>query len=127
MGSIISPKLSATGARWSMIAGFLGFMVTKCLVGFGVQPFASVFINFLDPFFVGLYLSILFAVAGSKLYPVRKEEKECREELLILPESEKKASEYRRDRYYGYLLIAVGIATTCFLLFGWALPYNGLL
>ena len=127
VGSIVSRKLSATGARWSMIAGFLGFMVTKCLVGFGVQPFAAVFINFLDPFFVGLYLSLVFAIAGSKLHPVGAKEKECREALLKLPESERAASEYKRDRYYGYLLIAVGIATTCFLLFGWALPYNGML
>ena len=102
-------------------------MVTKCLVGFGVQPFASIFINFLDPFFAGLYLSLVFAIAGSKLHPAGAEEKECREALLKLPESERAASEYKRDRYYGYLLIAVGIATTCFLLFGWALPYNGML
>ena len=48
-------------------------------------------------------------------------------EVLGLQESEKSAAEYKRDRLYGYLLIGVGIATTCFLLFGWALPYNGIL
>ncbi len=110
-----------------MIAGFLGFMVTKCLTGFGIQPFASVFVNFLDPFFIGLYLSLIFAVIGSRLHPVGAEEAAYREELLVLPESEKSAAEYKRDRLYGYLLIGVGIATTCFLLFGWALPYNGIL
>ena len=127
VGSIVSRKLSAAGARYSMIAGFLGFMISKCLVGFGVQPFASVFVNFLDPFFLGLYFSLIFAVIGSRLHPVEKGEAEYREKLLILPESEKSAAEYKRDRMYGYLLIAVGVATTCFLLFGWALPYNGML
>lgn len=127
VGSIVSRKLSAAGARYSMIAGFLGFMFSKCLVGFGVQPFASVFVNFLDPFFLGLYFSLIFAVIGSRLHPVEKGEAEYREKLLILPESEKSAAEYKRDRMYGYLLIAVGVATTCFLLFGWALPYNGML
>ena len=34
IGSVVSKKLSATGARWSMIAGFVGFIVTKCLVDF---------------------------------------------------------------------------------------------
>lgn len=127
VGSILSKKLSAAGARYAMIAGFLGFMVTKCLTGFGIQPFASVFVNFLDPFFIGLYLSLIFAVIGSRLHPVGAEEAAYREELLVLPESEKSAAEYKRDRLYGYLLIGVGIATTCFLLFGWALPYNGIL
>ena len=127
VGSILSKKLSAAGARYAMIAGFLGFMVTKCLTGFVIQPFASVFVNFLDPFFIGLYLSLIFAVIGSRLHPVGAEEAAYREELLVLPESEKSAAEYKRDRLYGYLLIGVGIATTCFLLFGWALPYNGIL
>lgn len=127
VGSIVSKKLSAAGARYAMVAGFVGFMAPKCLVGFGVQPFASLFVNFLDPFFIGLYLSLIFAVVGSRLHPVGKEEAECRKSLLVLPESEKSAAEYKRDRWYGYLLIAVGVATTCFLLFGWALPYNGLL
>lgn len=127
IGGIVSRKLSATGARWSMIAGFAGFIVPKCLVGFGVAPFNKICINFLDPFFVGIYLSLIFAVIGSKLYPAKKEETDYRAQLLVLPQSEKVAAEYRRDRCYGYLLILVGIATTCFLLFGWALPYNGLL
>ena len=127
IGSIVSKKMSKTGARWSMIAGFLGFMVTKCLVGFGIGPAASIFVNFLDPFFIGLLLSIFFAVLGSKLHPVSEEEKEYRKQLLILPDSEKVKADYKRDRLYGYLLIIVGILTTCFLLFGWALPYNGIL
>jgi sodium/pantothenate symporter len=75
IGSVVSKKLSATGARWSMIAGFVGFIVTKCLVGFHVGLFATVFINFLDPFFIGIYLSLFFAILGSKLHPVTEEEK----------------------------------------------------
>lgn len=126
VGGIVCKKLSATGARWAMIAGFVGFMVTKCLVGFGVRPFNTIFINFLDPFFIGIYCSLLLAVIGSKLYPVKEEETAYHKNLMILPESEKVASDYKRDRVYGYLLIIVGIATTCFLLFGWALPYNGI-
>ncbi|MDO4555339.1 MAG: sodium:solute symporter family protein [Lachnospiraceae bacterium] len=126
IGSILSKKMSRTGARWSMIAGFLGFIITKCMVGFGIGEAASVFVNFLDPFFIGLFLSFLFAVLGSKLYPVSNEETEYRKNLMVLPESEKVASDYKRDRCYAYILIIVGILTTCFLLFGWALPYNGI-
>ncbi|WP_286471408.1 hypothetical protein, partial [Parabacteroides goldsteinii] len=81
-----SGKLSAAGARWSMTAGFLGFIISKCLVGFGVAPFNSIFINFLDPFFIGLYLSLIFAVIGSKVSPVTPEESAYRDSLLALPQ-----------------------------------------
>lgn len=127
VGSVVSKKLSATGARWAMLAGFLGFIIPKCLVGFGVAPFNSIFINFLDPFFLGLYFSLLFAVIGSKLHPVTQTETDYRTNLLVIPRSECVAAEYKRDRVYGYVLIVAGILTTLFLLFGWALPYNGLI
>ncbi len=127
IGSIVSKKLSATGARWSMIAGFLGFIISKSLVGFHVGPFDHILINFLDPFFIGLYLSLLFAVIGTKLHPVTAVESKYREDLMVIPEEEKVAADYKRDRVYGYILIAAGVATSLFLLFGWALPYNGLI
>ena len=110
-----------------MTAGFLGFIISKCLVGFGVAPFNSIFINFLDPFFIGLYLSLIFAVFGSKVSPVTAEESAYRDSLLVLPKEERVAREYQIDRRYGWLLIGMGVATTLFLLFTWALPYNGLI
>lgn len=127
VGSVVSKKLSSTGARWSMIAGFLGFMFTKCLVGFVGGVFSSLFINFLDPFFVGIYMSLLFAIIGSKLHPVSSEEISYREKLLVLPKQERILSEYKRDYLYGYMLIIAGVITTVVLLFGWALPYNGII
>lgn len=127
VGSIVSPRLSAAGARWSMTAGFLGFIISKCLVGFGVAPFSSIFINFLDPFFIGLYLSLVFAVIGSRVRPVTAEESAYRDSLLVLPKEERVAREYQIDRRYGWLLIVMGVLTTLFLLLNWALPYNGLI
>ena len=70
---------------------------------------------------------ITYARLGSKLHPVTEEEKAYREKLLILPESEKVIKDYKIDKVFGYLLIAAGIAVTLFLLFGWALPYNGII
>lgn len=127
VGSIFCKKLSATGARWSMGAGFIGFIAAKALVGFGVAPFSSLLINFLDPFFIGLYASLLFAVIGSVRHPITEAETTYREMLLVLPQSERVSSDYRIDRVYGWVLVAAGIGTTLFLLFGWALPYNGLI
>lgn len=85
-----------------MTAGFLGFILSKCLVGFGAGPFHSILINFLDPFFIGLYLSLAFAVIGSKLRPVTPEESAYRDKLLVLPQGERAAREYQIDRRYGW-------------------------
>ena len=125
IGSVVSKKLSATGARWSMIAGFLGFIIPKVLGDLAFAGCDQIFINFLDPFFVGLGFSLLFAVLGSKRHPVTQEEAEYRDKMMVIPEEEKVAKEYRRDRVYGRLMMVAGVATTLFLLFGWALPYNG--
>lgn len=127
VGGVVNKKLSATGARWAMLSGFLGFIITKCLVGFSVKPFSDIFINFLDPFFIGLYFSLLFAVLGTKLHPAKEEEIEYHKKLMILPKSEKNKLEYKRDYLYGYILIISGIITIGVLLFGWALPYNGII
>ena len=110
-----------------MISGFLGFVIPKSLVGLGISPFAGVFVNFLDPFFIGIYLSLFFALIGTKLHQAGTEEMEYHEKLMILPDKEKAASEYKRDRRYGYILIIAGVITTLVLLFGWALPYNGMI
>lgn len=120
-GSVWSKKLTAKGARWSMAAGFFGFLIAKSLQVFGGVPLQ----NFLDPFFVGLYLSAIFAVIGTKTSVITKEEIAYREQLHILPKAETAKKDYRIDRNYGYIMIVVGLGVTAFMLFGWALPYNG--
>lgn len=125
VGSIFSKKLSATGSRWAMIAGFIGFIIPKTLAGLGVWRFNRIFVNFLDPFFIGIVCSIMLAVIGSKLHPVTEIETNYRNKLLELPESEKDLTEYSRNKKYAYILIFSGILVTGVLLFGWALPYNG--
>jgi sodium/pantothenate symporter len=121
-GGIWSKRLSSRGALWSMIAGFVGFVVTKFLQGFGVT---TVFSNFLDPFFIGIYLSILFAVIGSATKAPSPKEIAYREKLLIVPKSELDPREYKITYRYTTMSIIVGVAFTAFLVFYWVLPYNG--
>ena len=85
----------------------------------------SILINFLDPFFIGLYLILIFAVVGSRMYPVTQAETNYRMDLLKTPKAEAVPCEYQKDRRYGCLMILAGVATSLLLLFGWALPYNG--
>jgi sodium/pantothenate symporter len=106
-----------------MAAGFVGFLVAKSMAVFGGVSLQ----NWLDPFFIGLYLSIIFAVIGTKTSVLTQEEIDYREKMHILPESEMLPADYRRDRVYGNVMVVVGLCVTVFLLFGWALPYNGII
>lgn len=127
IGSVVSKKLSSTGARWAMISGFVSFMITRVLVGLGIEPFSSIFVYFLHPFFIGVGMSLIFAIIGSKLHPVSETEKRFLAKMMVIPRSEVVAKEYSKDKVFGYVLIAAGIVTTLFLLFGWALPFNGII
>lgn len=122
-GSVWSKSLTAKGARWSMAAGFIGFLVFKCLVVFGGISLK----NWLDPFFLGLYLSVIFAIIGTKTSKLTQEEIAYRESLHVIPASQTLHADYRRDKGYGYMLMISGVLFTIFLLFGWALPYNGII
>ncbi len=88
IGSVFCKRLSATGARYAMLAGFFGFIFSKCLTGFHIGPFDELLKNFLDPFFIGIYLSILFAVIGSKRSPKSLQEESYHKNLLIVPHDE---------------------------------------
>ena len=131
VGGIFNKKMSAKGARWAMYAGFFGFIIPKCLKEFlgntGVVPFFTVFKNLLDPFFIGVIFSILFAVIGTKLEAKSREEIAFHDNILILPQSERVHKDYARDKMYGVMLIAAGVLVTTLLLVFWALPYNGYL
>jgi len=105
------------------MAGLIGFLVAKSAAVFGGVSL----MNWMDPFFIGLYLSAIFAVIGSKTSSLTQEEIDYRLNLHILPISEQASADYRVDKNYGKVLIVFGVATTVFLLFGWALPYNGLI
>jgi sodium/pantothenate symporter len=123
-GSVWSKKLTARGALWSMCAGFIGFFVTKAFNGFKIWP---IFYNFLDPFLIGLYLSLIFAVLGSLGQTPTSEEAAVREQMQIIPKDERKRSEYRRSISYANALIVVGVLVTVFLLYFWVTPYHNFL
>jgi sodium/pantothenate symporter len=122
-GSIWSKTLTARGANWSMVAGLVGFLGAKSAALFGGVSLQ----NWLDPFFIGLYLSVIFAIIGTKTSKLTQEEIDYRENLHRLPASESLAPDYKRDKVYGNVMIVVGALVTVFLLFGWALPYNGII
>ncbi len=121
-GSVWSKKLTARGALWGMMGGFFGYIIPKCLKEFMGIPFSNLF----DPFFMGIYISLLMAYLGSMGTKRSDAENAFFTKMHITPESEKRPEDYRRDKVYGYVLICSGVLTTIILLVFWALPYNGM-
>ena len=118
-GSVWSKKLSKTGAFWGMLLGFLGCVVSKILYSaLGITPPVI-----LDPFFIGIALSLIGAVLGSVLRPVSAEEVELRAALFRAPASALDERECRKDHRLWIVYLLFGIALGAFFLLMYALPY----
>lgn len=113
LASIWSKKLSARGAFLSMLFGFLGCVVLKSYSALNSISLPM----YLDPFFVGIILSIIGAVIGTKVSPKTKEEEF--EQAKLFKTDEKIGG--MRKYGYGYLVYAV--VFTLFMLFAYAIPY----
>ena len=119
IASVWSSKLSERGAFLGMLLGFLGCVVPKIFVSlFGITlPI------FLDPFFIGLALSLVGMVVGSVTSPPRAEESEYAQRLHISPVEADGALQARRTHSLTYLYVAFGVAAGAFFVIMYALPY----
>lgn len=118
--SIWSRRLTERGAYYAMVGGFLGYIVPKCLKEVLGMPLTNLF----DPFFIGVALSVILGVWGSKGQVKTAHEIAFQEKLHRRPASEARASDYGRDRAYGWLMVATGMAISAFFIVYWAIPYN---
>ena len=118
-GSVWSKKLSKTGAFWGMLLGFLGCVVSKILYSaLDITPAVI-----LDPFFIGIALSLIGAVLGSVLRPASAGEQALRAALFQAPASTLDEAECRKDHRLWIVYLLFGIALGAFFLFMYALPY----
>ncbi|WP_421903686.1 sodium:solute symporter family protein [Maridesulfovibrio sp.] len=122
ISSVWSDKLTERGAYYSMVGGFFGYLISKCLKELVDVPLN----NFFDPFFIGLAVSAVMAVLGSKGQSRTEEEISFHAKLHQIPASETLASDYKRDRTFGWGLVAAGVVVSVFLIYYWAVPYNSL-
>ncbi len=121
--SIFSKRLTKTGAFCGMLFGFLG-----C---FALRMYASLsgitLPVYLDPSIVGIVCNVIAMVIGSMVTHVSTEEKEEREKLFIIPESEKKPEEVRKTLRWTKVSYTVGGIVFALMLVLWVIPYlNGL-
>lgn len=121
--SVWSKKLTERGAYLAMAGGFFGYMVAKLLKELAGVPLVNLF----DPFFIGVAISIVLGIWGSKGQTKTIEEITYQDKIHQIPASETVAAEYVRSRYYGWIMVVAGVLVSTFLIYYWAIPYNALI
>lgn len=117
--SVWSRRLSKTGACLSMLLGFLGCIIPKIVFALrGITPPV-----YLDPFFIGVALSVLGAVVGSAVRPVSPSEQARRNALFVSPSPAGDEEECRKDHRMWLVYLCFGVLFGLFFLFMYALPY----
>ncbi|MEE1042962.1 MAG: sodium:solute symporter family protein [Clostridia bacterium] len=113
ISSIWSKKLSALGAFLGMLLGFIGCAVVK-----GYSAICGVTLPmYLDPFFIGILMSIIGVVVGSIIKKPTEDEKAEFEKLHQTKE------DVGNMKKYGIGYIVFGIAFLALMLIAYAIPY----
>lgn len=118
--SVWSGKITEKGAFYGMLMGFIGHLAGGMINKYTALSLSGIF----HPFFIGIYLNLLFIWLGSRKSPVTEVEKEYFNKMHIIPESEVSAEEYKRDRLYGNILVGCGVLVSVLMIVFWALPLN---
>lgn len=120
-GSILSKRITKTGAFWGMLMGMVG-----CLAANLFQTFTGIKLPaYLDPAIIGMLCNVIAIIIGSALTQVTDEEKAARVALFVVPEKEKDSKEIKKTQKYLRGTILVGILIVLMLLILWVFPYYG--
>ncbi|NDV18395.1 sodium:solute symporter family protein [Pseudodesulfovibrio sp. JC047] len=120
IASVWSKKLTERGAYYSMVGGFFCYLIAKILKEVAGLPLN----NLLDPFFIGIALSAVLAILGSRGQKRTPEEAAFHTKLHEVPASEIVISDYKKDTIYGWGLVGAGILISSIFIIYWAIPYN---
>lgn len=118
--SVWSKTITADGAFWGIVVGFVGNVTAKALSYFGVVDLPV----WADPIIVGVLLSIAAIMLVSRRGTVSEAERRYRENLHVVPAPEYDEREVRRTMHWPRLMIAGGIILSALLIVFWALPYR---
>ncbi len=119
LASVWSRKMSESGAFWGMLLGFAGCVIPKtisALKGITLPMYA-------DPFFIGIVMSVVGVVTGSRLRAASGAELAQYEKLHIQPESEKDVVAIRKTHNLFAVYIAFGVVLGVFFVLAYAMPY----
>ena len=120
IASVWSKRVTKTGAFWGMLVGF----VVSSIMKIGVSIAGITLPIYFDPFFVGLAAGIIAMIIGSSLTKVTEKERQERESLFIIPESEKNPEDIKKTKRLVALSIPMGLIITIVLIVFWVIPYT---
>lgn len=123
--SIYSKKITAEGAFWGIIVGFVANSVTK---------FGSVFLGWslpvwADPVVIGLVCGLIAIWIGSSVTKVTDEEKAYRENLFkrVPMDEYTDVQEVKKTLMFPKVTIGVSLVVILLMIFAYAIPYARLL
>jgi Na+/proline symporter len=117
--SIWNKKITAKGAFWGIIVGFVANIGWKL-----ISVYASIEVpTYLDPVIVGIVLCGLTILIVSSFTEVTPEEDAYRRGLFVVPEIEKDAVKIKQTLAFPKILVVVGVCASVYLLFMYAMPY----
>lgn len=119
LASVLSKRITKVGAFTGMLVGFLGCFALKLYANI----FKVTLPVILDPVIVGIILNIIGIFVGSALTKVTEEEREERERLFIVPDSEKNPSERAKTLKYMRFAHVLGLLVAIILIVVWVVPY----
>lgn len=122
VASILSKKVTKTGALCGMLAGFIGCFAVKLYTSLSGVTLPV----YLDATVVGIALNVMALIIGSAATKVTDAEKQARANLFVVPESEMNPVEVKKTHKYLLAGIALGGLITVVLLIFWAIPVSNL-
>jgi len=117
--SVWSKKMSESAAFYGMLLGFLGCVIPKTYSALSGVTLPI----YLDPFFIGIVMSIVGIVIGNKVKRASESDITEYEKLHVRPESEKDAEKDKKTFNLMYIYLAFGILLGLFFVIFYALPY----
>jgi Na+/proline symporter len=118
--SVWSRRITADGAFWGIIVGFVANVVPKALSLFEIIDLPV----WADPIIIGMILSTVAIVLVSRRGAVTEAERAYRDQLHVMPDAEIDAAELRRTLLWPKLLIAAGLAVSVAMIVFYAIPYQ---
>ena len=117
--SVWHKKMSELGAFLGMLLGFLGCVIPK-----SISALSGISLPiYLDPFFIGIALSIIGIIIGDMIKKPSANELEVYEKLHTCPESEKDVAENKKTHKLSYVYISFGILLGLVFVLAYAIPY----
>ena len=119
LASVLSKRITKTGAFVGMLVGFLGCFSLKLYSNLAHVTLPAIF----DPVIVGIILNVIGIVIGSAFTQVSKEERDARAALFVVPDEEKNPREMVKTLKYMKLAPVLGIIVAIVLILVWVVPY----